>query len=219
MRRTRLLQIAVFGLICTAVTGDAITGRCLKLVDRSLNIANGIAVSGSSGGAIGTYAYVGAVEVLKVVDISEPAAPSVVGSLALPEFITAIVTRDDFAYVWTYDTTLHVIDVSNPRDPVKVGSLDDDGSTGYVIARVSGSYAFASFSSLIGGSSPVPRIRVIDLGEPSAPVEVATLEGDFGSLAVSGSLLYALSSSQAETGWKLEVIDVSDAEEPITLGS
>lgn len=219
MTRTRLLQIAIFSLISAAVPGDATTGRCLKLVDRSLNIANGIAVSGSRDGTVGAYAYVGAVEVFKVVDISEPAAPAVVGSLALPEFITTIVARHEFAYVWTYDATLHVIDVSDPRDPCEVGSLDDQGSLGYVVARVSGSYAFVSFSSLIGGSSPVRRIRVIDLGDPSAPLEIATLEGDFGSLAISGSLLYALSSSQAETGWELEVIDVSDAEEPIKLGS
>ena len=81
----------------------------------------GVAVDGS-------HAFVGVsgpTGSLKVIDITNPLAPAIVGSLALPSTNAGgpIAVRDTFVYFVSGDKILHVVDVSNPSTPVEAGSI------------------------------------------------------------------------------------------------
>lgn len=219
MKQTRVAPIVFSLVLCVTAASDSTTGRCPLIVDRCLTFATGIAVSGSSGGQSPSFAYVGAGEVLKVVDVSDRADPVVVESLVLSKEITTIVARRNLVYVWTVDGTLRVIDVRDPNNPLEIGSLAGEGATGCVDVEISGNVAVVSSHSVFGGDSPVPRIRLIDLSDPFEPTEITTYGGLFGCLSIFEEHVFALAPDSPGHGWSLEVIDISDPEEPVGVGS
>ena len=76
----------------------------------------------------GNHAYVADGESgLQIVDISDPASPATVGSLALGGFINSVALSENFAYVTDEDFGLRKIDISDPAHPVLVGSFDTPG--------------------------------------------------------------------------------------------
>ncbi len=219
MTRNSPVQIVFLIVVSAAVGGEATTEHCPLLIDRSLTPARGVAVVGADSTTSGAFAFVGAGAVLKVVNVSEPTRPIVIASVVLPDVITTVAASHDFAYAWTWSAGLRVIDVRDPYNPREVGFLDHEGASGYVDAVVADRYAFVTFRSIYGGATPDSRIRVVDLNDPTEPFEIASYDGEYGSLTVSGSFLYAVASNDPEGGWMLEVIDVSDPEEPVGLGS
>ena len=138
MMQARVALMAFSFLLSVTAAGDTTTGRCPLLVERCLTYATGISVSLASDGSSGVYAYVGAGEILKIVDVSNAAKPVVVESLVLSDDITTIVAREDFVYVWMVDGSLRVVDVRNPRAPQEFGSLEDEGTSGWVDVEISG---------------------------------------------------------------------------------
>ncbi|HEX7344113.1 MAG TPA: T9SS type A sorting domain-containing protein, partial [bacterium] len=116
----------------------------------------------------GSYAYVtgGPSSIFSVVDIQNPAAPSVVGSCytaAGPDFNVAV--SGSYAYVsdGLNNVGIWVIDVSNPTAPAVVGNCPLLG-WGAGIA-VSGSYAY------VAAYQTYPALRVVDVSDPSQPFE------------------------------------------------
>ena len=130
----------------------------------------------------GSYAYVAdGFAGLRVIDVSNPAAPFEVGFVDTVEAFGVAVAG---AYAYVADTTagLRVVDVSNPAAPVEVGFYDTPGWA-YGVA-VAGSYAYVGD----GGAG----LRVVDVSNPALPFEVGSYDtpGFAYGVAVAGSYAY-----------------------------
>jgi len=91
----------------------------------------------------GNYAYVVGSE-FRVVDVSNPASPVVVGTYTLQEGGQGVYVSGNYAYVATCNSGLLVLDVSNPANPTKVGEYNTLGCAKDV--RVAGNYIYLADS-------------------------------------------------------------------------
>ncbi|PLW80738.1 hypothetical protein C0585_01170, partial [Candidatus Woesearchaeota archaeon] len=133
-----------------------------------------------------------------------------------------------YAYITSFgDEGLSVVDVSDPTNPVEVGSVRDTESGGTATTLdnaygvfVQGDYAYA-ISAMDHGLS------VIDVSDPTSPVEVGSLraisspQGGTASclgmpfdLFVSGDYVYIASY----LNYSLTIVDVSDPTSPVQVG-
>lgn len=143
----------------------------------------------------GDYAYVtchGAGDGLSIIDISDPANPTEAGYIqdnshngtaTALHYPYGVWVSGDFAYVTTSaDDSLSVINISNASNPVEVGYILDDESpeTGAKTAEcldlpiglfVSGNYAYV-------GSRFDSALTIIDISNPTSPVEVGYIQDD-----------------------------------------
>ncbi|MBN1920197.1 MAG: hypothetical protein JW892_03050, partial [Anaerolineae bacterium] len=140
--------------------------------------ALGVAVSGGY-----TYVADGYGGGLRVVDVSNPAAPVEVGYYDTPGSALGVAVSGGYAYVVDgYGGGLRVVDVRNPAASVEVGYYDTPGSA--LGVAVSGGYAYVADSS--------SGLRVVDVRNPAAPVEVGFYDtpGSAEDVAVSGGYAY-----------------------------
>jgi len=127
------------------------------------------------------------------VDLSDPAAPAETGRLEFP-FAAVLDVKGQYAYVakWTNGGVLGVADISNPASPTLVwqGALANQP---YRLV-VDGNHAYIAESNE-SNTADNGGLRVYDLANPAAPVQVSHLNDDCGNgydLAIdsSVSLLY-----------------------------
>ncbi len=166
----------------------------------------GVAVSGR-------YAYVMSSSALRVIDISNPTSPTLVGSVSLGGAAVDVVVAGRHAYV--IDSTaddLKVVDISNPTLPVVAGSVSLGGGGTPVPADlvVSGRYAYVI-------DSGANDLKTIDITNPTAPTieDSLTIGGTPADIAISGSYVYVTDVSSTD----LKVIDVSNPTAAVTAGS
>ncbi len=90
----------------------------------------GVAVEGTNlyaAGTLGTFDEESQGGLLEIVDITNPAGPTIVGSAALSGQPYDVVVRDGLAYVATQTTGMAIVDVSDPTDPEVLSSYDTIG--------------------------------------------------------------------------------------------
>jgi hypothetical protein len=140
----------------------------------------------------GKYAYVTSLfdEGLSVIDISDPTNPIEVGYINdtekggtahLLDGAYGIYVSGKYAYVtaW-YDDGLSIIDVSDPTNPIEVGYINDTEAAGGTAnclewpydLYVSGKYAYVT-------SREDSAISVIDVSDPTNPIEIACIQDEF----------------------------------------
>jgi len=162
---------------------------------------------------VGGFAYIAngdGTPALRVIDVSNPAAPVEVGSLDTPHYAESIDVVGGLAYLTGRYTGLQVIDISNPTAPIELGVLDTPGRAYDV--EVVGELAYVAD----GGPDYVSGLRVIDISNPAAPVEVGSLAtpGEAYDVEVVDGFAYV-----ADGGPGVRVIDVSDPTAPVEVGS
>lgn len=79
---------------------------------------------------------------LRVIDISNPESPVIVGSVERPLGAQDVYVAEGYAYLAAYENGLQIIDITNPQNPVLVSSVDTPGKATDVY--VSGSYAYVA---------------------------------------------------------------------------
>ncbi|HEY1013531.1 MAG TPA: hypothetical protein VGE07_12550 [Herpetosiphonaceae bacterium] len=161
-----------------------------------------IAASRTPGGLARLYAAAGP-DLLRA-DVTNPAQPALLPAIPSLQFATRIRVDGLRAYVQTTNGPLWMLDVSDPANIKPLGYLPLNGFYSPVAAdgRV----------YMIGEVCPpaqpcVKALRIVDVSDPRAPVEVATHTGaDYGGneLLLDGSLLYLIASGE------LRVFDVAD---------
>ena len=161
----------------------------------------------------GDYAYVGEGQGLRltILDISNPADPSVVGkTVPIPDnwpdnWIKDIAVDGDYAYVADYKGGLRVVDVSDPANPTEVGACD-------TLEYASGVFVSGSTAYVADGRR---GLRVVDVSEPASPTEVGACDTGWAEgVAVSGGTAYV-----ADMDGGLRVVDVSDPANPTEVGA
>jgi len=152
----------------------------------------------------GTLAGVAAQNSVRIVDVSDPTQPTVVGvydSLVLP---TGVVVRDSYAYVSEIREGLRILDISNPVQPLLVGHLQ----TAFYAHGISLIWPYAYIATGDAG------LTIVDVSDPSAPVEAGLYVPGFPvwDIAAQGRYVYI-------TGWNapIQVLDVANPTAPVVV--
>ncbi|MCP4540744.1 MAG: hypothetical protein GY832_26700 [Chloroflexi bacterium] len=157
----------------------------------------GIAVAGN-------YAYVADKgSGLYVIDISDLAAPAVVGSYDTPGMASEVAVAGNYAYIADGSGGLLIVNISNPAAPVWAGLYNTRATSNVAVV---GDYAYIATGN---------RLYIIDISTPSTPHEVGDVRADGASdVAVTGSYAYASGSMPDD----LHIIDVSNPADPVEVG-
>jgi hypothetical protein len=161
------------------------------------------------------YAYVAIGEGgLRVIDVSDPAQPAVIGTHYASLRVNAVAVSG--AYLYVSAGALRVMDLSDPAAPAEVGTVrpgDPMVNAGRVIA-VSGGYDYALYG---GGSSKTGGLRIVDVSEPTMPLEVGTYSAGapVRDGAVVGDHAYLLVGQGVPY---LVIVDISDPSCPDEVG-
>lgn len=137
---------------------------------------------------MGPIAYVADDFGLRLIDVSDPAAPVEVGSLELPRYAERVAVSGARAYVTSSVSLdpdlLHVIDISDPTAPAELAAIeladDPDG------LAVVGGRAYVGVGT---------ALRIFDVSTDGTPIELgAVATGDAAwDLQVLGPLVYVAS--------------------------
>jgi hypothetical protein len=186
------------------------------------------------------YVYVGGGKGLYIVDVSQPAAPALVGFYSTPGGVSSVmvppVSLDTPAPSYAYLTStpdyeragMLILDVSNPTAPREVGSyaMPAVPRDVTVVASAGHVYAYVAVDvpcMLPRGLKCKGSLRILDVSDPTAPVEVAFHATPISAQGVVVSDGYAYvteSHCDIERGCEsgLEVLDVSDPAAPKRVG-
>jgi hypothetical protein len=142
---------------------------------------------------------------VQVVDVSNPIAPMITGSVKTPGYARRVVTSGSIAYVADDFAGLQIIDMSKISIPNNVSMLKIAGNTDGI--AISGSTAYVS--------SGDAGLQVIDVSSPYAPklLGAVTTEGYVNSVAIKDSIAYVTDRNG------LQIIDVSKPENPKIISS
>ena len=107
----------------------------------------------------GTVLWVDLHGVITGVEVSTPAAPVVLGSVALPHWTESIAIEGDYLYA-TYQLygEVYVVDISDPALPFHSGTV--------YVSDYTGRLAVSDGTLLVGGSA---KVFFFDLADPAAP--------------------------------------------------
>ena len=151
------------------------------------------------------YALLGSGGALLVLDITDPADPILVSSIATPGVVQGLAVTGNLTLVADGYKGLRVIDISDPTSPSEVGFFD----TPYRANSVAAKDDLALVTDLFTG------LRVIDLSDPTNPVELGFYDTPSISYGVVVKDDLALVAAEAEG---LRVIDISDPTSPFEIG-
>jgi len=153
---------------------------------------------------------------LAIVDISNPTVPMLLGELDLPyDYPRGLAMSSEHCYVARGDLGgMQVIDISDPQHPILVpgGIFETSERTNDVV--FDGTYVYLACGPLnwIGPG----HLRVIDVANPGAPVEVASvaLWAAGTQLILRENLLFVSDDSE-----HMHAIDITDPTSPVVIGT
>jgi hypothetical protein len=147
---------------------------------------------------------------VKVIDVSNPASPTVIGGIDAPA--ERIAASGTLACVVHESHGLHVLDISDPGSLTVLGHVDlQDGRSD---VAMQGGYAYvATFGSLTERGF----LLVFDLSNPAVPALVgqAEIPNQPTEVVVAGDYAYVTS----RVGVTLDIVDISDPANPHVVGS
>ncbi|MCB9336651.1 MAG: tail fiber domain-containing protein [Lewinellaceae bacterium] len=154
----------------------------------------------------GEFAYVLDLDGFKVIDVSNPAAPSLTSTLAFATELSWIAIQGDYAYVVELiDGNIHVIDISNKAAPAIVGSLLLGGEMTCI--EVLGDYAYVIVDD-------PGELKVVNISNPATPILSASLTGLpylWRALKISGHFVFLGTEND------IRIIDVQDQNSPVAV--
>lgn len=153
---------------------------------------------------VGNIAFLGLMDSLKTVNVSDPANPVETGSLPLAT--SALVLSSNTLFDATGDGRIVALNVDNPNSPTTLGSISLPGPA--VVLRLNGNTMFAAEGT--------PGMSILDVSNPAAPVQLSqvTLSTPIWDVAISGNLALLA----ADTGGFV-VLDVSNPSQPVHLSA
>jgi hypothetical protein len=147
-------------------------------------------------------AYVGAGNLLVVLDVVDPTAPVEVARLELPGSPASVAVIDTIVVLVTLYHGLFVVSVEDPARPAVLGALAIDGYGQDLL--VDGDLAFVAAGGL----------HIVSLANPERPevLSVLPVEQLAHSVARRGDVVYLSEGSQ------LHVLSVADLSSPVEMG-
>ncbi len=155
----------------------------------------------------GCYAYIADVSSLQIADVSDPTAPSLLGSAPMT-YAQSVGVYDDYAYVASYVSPgeVHIVDVSDPAAPVLQSVWIPGTGGGARKVLIDGSRGYVTFDA---------ELYIVDLTNPTNPAVLGTvaLPGPGFDLFLEGEFLFV-----AADGW-FAIVDVTDPSTPLEVGA
>ncbi len=153
---------------------------------------------------VGDLAYVADWYGLCILDISDPAAPQLIGELPELDQVYDVEVSGDYAFLSIWGSGLQVVRIANPTHPLLVATLPIAG-----IAQglaVDGGYAYLADWEA--------GLHVIDVSDPEAPIRIAGVRTTYRArdVEVVGSVAYAIYTHG------IQLVDISDPRYPETIG-
>ena len=175
----------------------------------------------------GDYAYLGDGSELVIADVSNPATPTVIAGLPMPdsgiwwtEAIVAVAVANGYAFVASWNTdhasgSLHLVDVRTPSQPVVVRSQELDAPIHDL--AINGGYAYLVTGSGWHGGTRIPSsLQVLDVSHPPSIILTGLVEANLWTLkSVAAANGYAY---VADSNGGLRVFDVSHPFNPVEVG-
>jgi hypothetical protein len=202
-----LLSIAFGSFLWSALLSTSSVADCVDY-GRYLHVTGSIYLSQGSAYDVavsGKYAYVAdGVGGLQVLDISNLAAPTLVGMLDTQNAL-GIGISGSYTYIADVDT-VRIVDISNPASPIIVRNVDNPDQS--LAVAISGTYVYVATATA--------GIQVIDTSNPSTATIVASIDtpGRAQDIVISGSHAYVADGSSG-----LQVIDISNPLSPAIVGN
>jgi hypothetical protein len=160
------------------------------------------------------YAYVAiGSQGLKVINISNPYHPEVVGTYNDPQILNRINITGNYAYVTQGKVGLKILDISNPNSPTLTGSLDKYEYGGdLIVVFVSGHLAY--LVDFMG------EFKIVDISIPASPALVGSYKispeaGNLNDISVSGNYAYLTTGGEGF----LYILDISKPKSPSLVGT
>jgi len=149
-------------------------------------------------------AYLAASSALNIWDVSDLAAPTFTGTLAVPA--GKVDLSGSVAYLAGGADGLNVVDVSDPTQPVEIGGYAAFGSSRRIVRSGDHGYVTQGAAGVV----------VLDLADLAAPHAIARHDtpGYAVDVAVVGDRAYV-----ADREGGLRILDVSDPAGPVELGA
>jgi len=139
---------------------------------------------------------------LRVVDISQPFQPRIVGSCDLKIYAAAVAVSGRYVYVLD-EPRLKIIDVSDPDRPHEAGSCEL-GEHLWDLA-IQGTQAYVT---------DLVSVRVVDLSEPAAPKEIGRCElEEAQGIALAGRHAFVACDNEG-----MSIVDIADPLVPRPVG-
>jgi len=130
----------------------------------------------------GDYAYTIGRGVLRVMDISKPRTPKVLGTLTKLGNTRQLAVHDGIAYVGSREDGVFIVDVRNPVEPTLLAHYDSiEFATGIC---VSGNVLFIACRHY--------GVELVDISTPTRPLHLSTVRtGEAQSVTARDGILYA----------------------------
>ena len=127
----------------------------------------------------GSRAYVGLDTGIHVFDVGNPAAIVELDHFYLPSPAFQIALENNLLFVANGESGLAILDVQDPSDLILRGSLST-GSVSFGVCVLND----VAYLAEVGLTPAGDRLRIVDVGTPSAPVESGILSLGKGPLSV-----------------------------------
>ena len=136
----------------------------------------------------GDYVYLGVGPRLVVLDVSNPANPTVVGRTeVLPDIVRGVAVAGNYAYVADGSSGLRIINVSDPAAPSEAGFYDTPGHANDV-AVAAGDPQGHTYAYVADGDS---GLRIINVTDPATPSEAGFYDTPWYARGVAVTESYA----------------------------
>jgi len=162
-------------------------------------------------------AVIGNGQTVQVLDISDPANPSLIGENNLQARPRDILISGDYAFVAT-DSILYVVDISVPSSPDVRGTVALPNVFSY-LQNTWSIEVLANYAYVATGNS----LRIFNVSNPDSPVEVGSYDtgGQVRDVALYGNYAFVINEYWEGPGWKyqLRIVDVSYHSSPSLKGT
>ena len=140
-----------------------------------------------------SYAYISGYHGsgFRVVDVSYPSSPEVVGSYDAPDYAGDIFVTGEHAYIPSWEG-LEILNVSNPENPYYAGKYDSTS----ICERIhcEGDYAF-----VVQNNTRLRGLLVLDISYPPSPYPVASYTPyGYNDVYVRNGYIYVISGSRLD---------------------
>lgn len=150
---------------------------------------------------------------LRVVDVSDPASPTEISNMKIPDALTyAVDVEGTTAYLTDDHHGLHVIDLGRPAEPELLASFELAGS--FRTVKVVDDVAYLGSHWADNKGTPAYGLRIVDVSDPSHLTLIGELRLDAAVNAIEprDELLFV------GGGQGLLILDVSTPSAPIEVG-
>jgi hypothetical protein len=181
-----------FSLLGTLDVGDQGNGAYYKKPKLALRLPLALATDSAEG--------------LKVIDISDPRHPVLMGTNDPGNGVYSVATKDEYAYVVHFEG-MAVVSLRNPRQPATVGTVGGRDSDTVTVGG-----GLALLTRYLDASVRTNWIEVYGLSDPAHPALLGTLPNQTGPVAIDGTRAFC-----GNGGGGFSVFDVADPARPMLL--